>query len=311
MVATRLAYGNGIQKLAESNKRVIALDGDTKNSTYSDRVRKNFPEQYIECYIAEQNLVGVATGIACRDRTVAFCSTFAAFFTRAADQLRMGAISQSNINCVGSHAGISIGEDGPSQMALEDLALFRAIPNSTVFYPCDGPSTEYAVQLAANTKGICFIRTSRPATPVIYDNTTEFQVGKAKVVRSSGKDQVLLIGAGVTLHEALGASLLLEAKGIKARVIDPFTIKPLDAATIIAAAKECGGNIVTVEDHYPQGGLGEAVMSAVALEPTVMVKQLAVNDIPRSGPAGVLLKHFKIDANAIVEAAQEILKLRG
>lgn len=308
LVATRLAYGNALQKLAAGNTRVLALDGDTKNSTFSDKVLKNTPKQYIECYIAEQNLVGVAIGAACRDRAITFASTFACFFTRAFDQLRMGAISQTNLNCCGSHAGISIGEDGPSQMALEDLAMFRTIPGSTVFYPSDAVSTEYAVELAANTKGICFIRSSRPNTPVLYENNEVFQVGKSKVVRSNEADKVLLIGAGVTLHEAVKAADELAKAGIHARVIDPFTIKPLDSQ-ILEHAKAVGGRVVTVEDHYPEGGIGEAVSSLVSLDKNILVKKLAVKSIPRSGPPTVLMEKFEIDSKAIVRAVNEILKL--
>lgn len=197
-VATRLAYGTALAKIAANNNRVIALDGDTKNSTFSDKLKVVYPERYIECFIAEQNLVGVAIGAACRDRTVAFVSTFATFFTRAFDQIRMGAISQTNVNFVGSHCGVSIGEDGPSQMGLEDIALFRTIPGSTVFYPADAVSCERAVELAANTKGVCFIRTSRPNTAVIYGNDDILEIGKATVVRQSPNDQVLLIGAGMS-----------------------------------------------------------------------------------------------------------------
>jgi len=306
-IATRAAYGTALKKIAENNARVIALDGDTKNSTFSCKIKEVSEDRYVECYIAEQNLVGVAIGAACRDRTVAFASTFATFFTRAFDQIRMGAISQTNVNFVGSHSGISIGEDGPSQMALEDLALFRAVPGSTVFYPSDAVTTERAVELAANTKGICFIRTSRPATAVIYKNDEPFKVGGAKVVKQSAKDQVLLIGAGVTLYEALEAADTLAAEGINARVLDPFTIKPIDAATIITNAKACGGRIVTVEDHYPEGGVGEAVVSAVAGERDIIVKKLAVTAVPRSGPPKQLLDMFGISAKNIVAAVKEII----
>lgn len=249
-IATRLAYGTALAKLAANNSRVIALDGDTKNSTFSDKLKHAFPERYIECFIAEQNLCGVAIGAACRDRTVAFVSTFATFFTRAFDQIRMGAISQTNVNFVGSHCGVSIGEDGPSQMGLEDIAMFRTIPGSTVFYPSDAVSCERAVELAANTKGVCFIRTSRPNTAVLYGNDDKFEVGKARVVRESAKDDVLLIGAGITLYEALAAADQLAKKGVSARVLDLFTIKPIDRNAIIANATACGGRIVTVEDHY-------------------------------------------------------------
>lgn len=306
-IATRVAYGTALAKIAENNNRVVALDADTKNSTYSDKIKVKYPERHIECFIAEQNMVGIAIGAACRDRTIAFVSTFATFFTRAFDQIRMGAISQTNVNFVGSHCGISIGEDGPSQMGLEDIALFRSIPGSTVFYPADAVSCERSIELAANTKGICFIRTSRPATAIIYKNEEIFEIGKAKVVKSSPSDKVLVIGAGVTLYEALNAAEDLEKSGINVRVIDPFTIKPLDAATIIKNAKECGGKIITVEDHYAEGGLGEAVLSAVAEERDIIVRKLAVTDIPRSGPANVLLDLFGISAKNVVAAVKKFV----
>lgn len=309
-VATRAAYGTALAKLAQSCPRVIALDGDTKNSTFSNSMLKVDPERYIECFIAEQNLVGVGIGVACRDRAVVFCSTFAAFFTRAFDQLRMGAISQTNINCVGSHAGISIGEDGPSQMALEDLSMFRSIPTATVFYPSDAVSTERACELAAITKGICFIRTSRPATTVIYDNDFVFKVGKANVVRKSDKDVALVIGAGITLEEARkAAEQLATEKSIQVRVMDLFTIKPLDEAAVIANAKECGGRIVVVEDHYPEGGIGEAVKSAVSGERDVVVKHLAVSEVARSGKCAELLDMFKISSSSIKEAVLQVMKM--
>ncbi|CAO1404198.1 unnamed protein product [Diamesa serratosioi] len=308
-IATRLAYGTALAKIATNNNRVIALDGDTKNSTYSDKLKKAFPERYIECFIAEQNLVSVAIGAACRDRTIAFVSTFATFFTRAYDQIRMGAISQTNVNFVGSHCGVSIGEDGPSQMGLEDIALFRTIPGSTVFYPADAVSCERAVELAANTKGVCFIRTSRPNTAIIYSNEEVFVPGKAKIVKQSANDQVLLIGAGITLYEALNAAAELEKSGVNARVLDPFTIKPLDRETIIANAQQCGGRIVVVEDHYREGGLGEAVLSAVADQRNIVTKHLYVPTVPRSGPPTVLIDMFGISARHVKNAAMEILKL--
>lgn len=308
-VATRLAYGTALAKIAQNNSRVIALDGDTKNSTFSDKLKKVFPERYIECFIAEQNLVGVAIGAACRDRTIAFASTFATFFTRAFDQIRMGAISQTNVNFVGSHCGVSIGEDGPSQMALEDIAMFRAIPGSTVFYPSDAVSCERAVEKAANTKGVCFIRTSRPNTAVIYGADEVFQIGKGKVVKQSPKDQVLLIGAGITLYECLNAAAELEKSGVHARVIDPFTVKPLDAALIVEHGRACGGRVVVVEDHYQQGGLGEAVLSALADQRDFVVKHLYVPAVPRSGPPAVLIDMFGVSARHVVNAAGAVLKL--
>lgn len=308
-IATRVAYGTALVKLGKNNDRVVAMDGDTKNSTYSEKFKKMFPDRFIECYIAEQNLIAIAIGCGCRSRTVPFCSTFAAFFTRAFDQLRMGAISQANIKCVGSHAGISIGEDGPSQMALEDLAMFRTIPGCTVFYPSDAVSAERACELAANIHGICFIRTSRPATAVLYANNEPFQIGKAKVVRKSSKDQALVIGCGVTLHEALKAADLLAKDGIHIRVMDPFTLKPVDEESICTNAAEAGGRIVTVEDHYPEGGLGDAVSGAVAMKRDIIVKRLAVGDIPRSGPSETLMDMFGISAKCIAKAVREVVKL--
>ncbi|KAK5639248.1 hypothetical protein RI129_011740 [Pyrocoelia pectoralis] len=307
-VATRQAYGTALAKIAENNSRVIALDGDMKNSTYSEKIKKVDSNRFVECFIAEQNLVGVAIGAACRDRTVAFVSTFATFLTRAFDQIRMGAISQTNVNFVGSHCGVSIGEDGPSQMGLEDIAMFRAIPGSTVFYPADAVACERAVEFAANTKGICFIRTNRPATSVVYQNDQTFAIGKANILKKSNKDTVLIIGGGVTVQEALKAAEELAMSGVNVRVMDPFTVKPIDKDAIIKHAKEVGGRIITVEDHYPQGGLGEAVLSAVAEERDIIVKKLAIPTIPHSGPPSALLEYYGISTKHIVAAAQEISK---
>ncbi|XP_023664563.1 transketolase-like [Paramormyrops kingsleyae] len=303
-ISTRKAYGVALARLGQSSTRVVALDGDTKNSTFSELFKKAHPDRYIECFIAEQNMVSVAIGCATRGRTVPFASTFAAFLSRAYDHIRMAAISQSNVNLVGSHCGVSIGEDGPSQMALEDLAMFRAIPTCTVFYPSDGVSTERAVELAANTKGICFIRTSRPDTAVIYSPEETFEVGQAKVVRQTESDRVTLIGAGVTLHEALAAADQLAKEGVNVRVIDPFTIKPLDKDTIISSVRATGGRVITVEDHYPEGGLGEAVCSALQGEPGVMVQRLAVSGVPRSGKPQELLDIYGISASKIVDAVR-------
>jgi len=308
-VATRAAYGTALAKLAANNARVVAMDGDTKNSTFSNSMLKVDPNRYVECYIAEQNLVGVGMGAACRDRAVVFCSTFAAFFTRAFDQLRMGAISQSNLNCVGSHAGVSIGEDGPSQMALEDLAMFRTIPTATVFYPSDAVSTEKACELAANTKGICFIRTSRPATTVRYDNDAQFAVGKAHVLRQSPQDTVLIIAAAVTLEEAFTAADALALAGIHVRIMDLFTIKPIDTEAVVKNAKACGGRVMVVEDHYPEGGIGEAVLGALAtdLGAVSCFKHLAVREVPRSGPSKKLMEMFGISAGCIEAAVKKMV----
>ncbi|KAH0955266.1 hypothetical protein HN011_000220 [Eciton burchellii] len=309
-VATRFAYGTALAKLARNNARVIALDGDTKNSTYAEKIKTIDPERFIESFIAEQNMVGVAIGAACRDRTIPFVSTFAAFFTRAFDQIRMGAISQTNVNFVGSHCGISIGEDGPSQMGLEDIAMFRAIPDSTIFYPSDAVSTERAVEIAAKTKGICFIRTSRPPTAVLYSNDESFKIGEAKIIRSFPNDRILVIAAGVTLHEALSAADELDKIGINIRVMDLFTVKPLDVNMIVRNAREVGGKIITVEDHYPQGGIGEAVVSAIANQKNVtVVKRMAVSGMPRSGSSALLLDNYGISARNIIATVHEILDI--
>nr|XP_003732452.5 LOW QUALITY PROTEIN: transketolase-like protein 2 [Callithrix jacchus] len=281
-IATQGTFGLALAKLGRANERVIVLSGDTVNSTFSETFKKQHPERFIECVIAEQNMVSVALGCATRGRTIAFASAFAAFFTRAFDQLRMGANSQANINLTGSHCVISAGEDGPSWIALEDLAVFRSIPSCTVFYPSDAILTEHAVYLAANTKGICFIRTSQPETAVIYTPQGNFEIGWAKVACHSVDDKITVIGAGVTLHEALAAADHLSQQGISVRVIDPFTIKPLDAATIISNAKATGGRVITVEDHCREGGIGEAVCAAVSGEPDILVHQLAVSGVPQS-----------------------------
>ncbi|XP_073993859.1 transketolase-like protein 2 isoform X2 [Rhodnius prolixus] len=306
-VATRLAYGTALIKLASKNARVIALDGDTKNSTYSEKIKTVNKAQYVECFIAEQNLVGVAMGCTCRNRAVAFVSTFATFFTRTFDQIRMGAISQSNVNFVGSHCGVSIGEDGPSQMGLEDIALFRAVPGSTVFYPSDAVSCERAVEFAANTKGICYVRTSRPNTAILYDNDHKFQIGKAEILRSSDSDVALVIGAGVTLHEALKAADTLANAGNSIRVLDLFTIKPLDVSSIIQHAKQCHNRVVVVEDHYEEGGIGEAVAGAVGHLGAIKVLRLAVREVPRSGPPTALLDKYGISSPHIVQAVKSVI----
>lgn len=307
-VATRQAYGFALAKIGRNNDRVVAFDGDTKNSTFSDLFRKEFPDRFGECFIAEQNMVGVGIGAACRDRSIVFLSTFAAFFSRAYDHLRMAAISQSNINCCGSHCGVSIGEDGPSQMALEDIAMFRAIPTATIFYPSDAVSTERAVELAAQTKGITFIRTSRPATSMVYVNEEQFQVGKAKIVSQNGTlDQALVIAAGVTLHEALrAADILAKDHQTHIRIMDPFTIKPIDQQAIIKNAKDVQMRVVVVEDHYAEGGIGEAVLSALGGHSTKFV-HLAVREVPRSGPPDVLLEKYGISANHIVNAVNKLI----
>jgi transketolase len=305
-IATRAAYGVALAKIGAQNNNVVALDGDTKNSTFADKFRALFPDRYCECFIAEQNLVGVAVGMGTRGK-LPFVSTFAAFFTRAFDQIRMAAISQAKVTLVGSHAGVSIGEDGPSQMALEDLAMFRTIPGGLVFYPSDATSTAAAVAISANHCGISFIRTSRPVTPTLYADGEPFEAGKAKVVKQSPKDQVTIVGAGITLAEAMIAAEELAKEGIAVRVIDPFTIKPLDKSTILAAAKATGGKIITVEDHYPEGGLGDAVAGELATETGIVIHKLAVRELPRSGKPEELVDHYGIGARSIAAKVREII----
>ncbi|MDD5139743.1 MAG: transketolase [Verrucomicrobiales bacterium] len=301
-IATREAYGAALVRLGEVDQRVVALDGDTKNSTYAEKFFKKFPNRSTECYIAEQNLVATAIGFGTRGK-VPFASTFATFFTRAADQIRVAGISQSNLKLVGSHVGVSIGEDGPSQMALEDLAMMRAVAGSTVLYPSDAVSTEKLLEQMAMIKGVCFLRTSRPKTAVIYGNDEKFPVGGAKVVRQG--DKVTIVGAGVTLHEALKAADALKAEGINVTVIDAYSIKPLGKDVILAAAKKTGNMVITVEDHYSEGGLGDAVAGELSSE-GIKVHKLAVNGIPRSGKAEELLAHFGIDAAAIAKKVKSL-----
>jgi transketolase len=303
-VATREAYGDALVKLVERNDRIVALDGDTKNSTYSEKLLKARPDRFFEMFIAEQNMVGVAAGMAARG-VIPFVSTFAAFLTRAFDQIRMAGVSRANIKFCGSHAGVSIGEDGPSQMGLEDLAMFRPIPGSVVLYPCDGVSTERLVAEAAKIRAICYIRTTRPKTPVLYANEEQFPIGGSKILRRSEKDRVTVIGAGITVHEALKAAETLAVEGIYIRVIDAYSVKPLDRTTILANAKETGANLIVVEDHYEEGGLGDAVLNAVGNAARVV--KLAVREIPRSGPPEALLDTYGISSKHIVQAVKSLL----
>ncbi|MGL5096768.1 MAG: transketolase [Planctomycetia bacterium] len=307
-VATRVAYGAALVKLGKANPNVVGLDGDTKNSTYAEKFKIAFPDRFVECFIAEQNLVGVAVGLGTRHK-IPFVSTFACFLSRAYDQVRMAAISLGNVKLVGSHAGVSIGEDGASQMALEDLAIFRSIPDCVVFYPSDAVSAERACEAAANYHGMVFIRTSRPVTPVLYDNDEPFAIGKAKVVRQSDNDVVTIVAAGITMAESVKAADMLAAKGIHVRSGDPFTSKPLDKDTIAAAAKATGGKIITVEDHYSEGGIGDAVAGELSEVPGIRVFKICVREIPHSGEPMELLHRFGISAEHIAAKIEEVAKL--
>jgi transketolase len=306
-VATRKAYGDALAALGARHD-VVAMDGEVSNSTFADEFAAKYPERYFEMYIAEQQLVAAAVGFSVRGYRP-FASTFAAFFTRAYDFIRMAAISQANIRLVGSHAGVEIGADGPSQMALEDLAMIRAVHGSTVLYPSDGTSTAALVQAMADRDGVVYMRTTRGAYPVLYEAGEAFPVGGAKVLRSSDEDQVTLIGAGVTLHACLDAADQLKADGISARVIDVYSVKPIDTDTLTAAVAATGGKLVIAEDHHPEGGLGSAVVDALvgAGPAELTVRHLAVYEMPGSGTPQELLNAAGISANHIAAAARSLV----
>ncbi len=304
MVATREAYGNALARIGETDLRIVAMDGDTKNSTFADKFAKKFPDRFTECYIAEQNMVGAAVGFGTRGK-VPFASTFACFLARAYDQIRVAGISMANLKLAGSHVGVSIGEDGPSQMGLEDVAMMRAIAGSVVLYPSDAVSAEKLVEQMALANGLCYLRTSRPKTPVIYGNDEQFPIGGAKVVRQNAGDKVTIVGAGVTLHEALKAADALAKDGIGVTVIDAYSVKPLGKDVILAAAKKTKNVVVTVEDHYAEGGLGDAVAGELSAN-GVKVTKLAVRELPRSGKPDELLAKFGIDAAAIVKQVKAL-----
>ena len=295
-VATRQAYGRALEKLGELDIEIVALDGDVKNSTGAEAFAKRFPDRFFESYIAEQNMVGVALGLAACGK-IPFAATFACFLSRAYDFIRMAQYSRPpHLVLCGSHAGVSIGEDGPSQMGLEDIAMFRALIASTVLYPSDAVSTERLTAAAARVPGIVYIRTTRPKTAVIYDNDEEFPIGGSKTLRASPADRVAIIAAGVTLHEALAAHDSLRRKGVHVRVIDAYSIKPLDEVVFARAARETG-TLVVVKDHAIDGGLGEAV--AAAAGSMAPVHRLGVHELPRSGTENQLLDRHGISRRAI------------
>jgi len=306
-IATRKAYGEALAALGGERADVVALDGEVSNSTFAEIFRDAHPERYLEMYIAEQQLVAAAVGLQVLGWKP-FASTFAAFMSRAYDFVRMAAISRATIMLCGSHAGVSIGEDGPSQMALEDLAAFRAVQGSTVLYPCDGNQTAKLVRAMADLDGISYLRTTRADLPILYGPDEEFPVGGSKTLRSSDDDEVTIIGAGITVHEALKAADTLAEDGISARVLDCYSVKPLDLKTL----RELGTPIVTVEDHWPEGGIGEAVAGALAdREERPRIIRLAVGDMPHSGKPAELLDAAGIDAAHIAEAARSLVREPG
>ncbi len=306
-IATRKAFGETLAALAVRGD-VVAIDGEVSNSTHTEDLQKVAPDRFVESYIAEQNMLGMAVGMQVLGKVV-FPATFAAFLTRAYDFIRMAAISRANLRLSGSHAGVSIGEDGPSQMALEDLAMMRVVHGSTVLYPCDGNSTARLVGAMADLPGISFIRTTREKTPVIYGGDEDFPVGGSKTLRSSDADRVTLVGAGITVHEALEAAGSLEADGIAARVVDCYTIKPIDAETLRAAAAQTG-LLVTIEDHWIEGGLGDAVLAALADggDLSGRVVKVAVTQMPGSGTPEELRDWAGISASAIADRVRSLLR---
>jgi transketolase len=304
-VATREAYGFALKRLGKVNPHIVAMSGDVMNSTFSEMFDKAYPDHFFQGYIAEQNLVSTGVGLAARGK-VPFLDTFACFLSRAYDNVRMAAVSRANINLCGSHCGVSIGEDGPSQMALEDIAMFRAISGSEVFYPSDAVSTERLTEHMAKRAGINYLRTSRPKMPILYSKDEKFAVPGFKVLRQSAQDKATVIGAGVTLHEALKAFEQLKSQGIAIRVIDLYCVKPLDGKAIAEQIKATAGCLVTVEDHWPEGGLGEAVLASLAqagVSPAKF-KLLAVTGMPHSGKPEELVDAFGISARHIIEAVR-------
>ncbi|MGH3017108.1 MAG: transketolase [Gaiellaceae bacterium] len=302
-VATRKAYGDALAAIGAARGDVVAVDGEVSNSTFAEVFAKAHPERYFEMYISEQQMVAAAVGLQTRGWRP-FASTFAAFLSRAYDFIRMAAISRATICLCGSHAGVSIGEDGPSQMGLEDIAMLRAVHGSTVLHPCDANQTAKLVAAMADLEGISYLRTLRPATPVLYGSEQEFEVGGSRVLRSSNDDAVAVVAAGITVHEALKAADALAADGVSVRVIDCYSIKPIDTKTLVDA----GERLVTVEDHWPEGGLGDAVLGALAeASATATVKKLAVREMPRSGKPADLMNAAGIDAEAIAAAVRELI----
>jgi transketolase len=304
--ATRKAFGDALVALGRANGKVVAIDGEVGNSTYTETFSAELPDRFFQMYIAEQQMAAAAVGMQVRGWKP-FAATFAAFLARAYDFVRMAAVSRANIALAGSHAGVSIGEDGPSQMALEDLASFRAVHGSTVLYPSDPNQTAALVPQMAEREGIVFMRTTREKTPVLYEPGEAFTIGGSRVVRRSDADAVTLVGAGITLHEALKAAETLAGEGIDARVLDLYSLKPIDADTIRIAARDTGA-IITVEDHWPEGGIGDAVLEALADEqPHPVVVKLAVREMPGSGTPAELLHVAGIDADCIADAARRLV----
>lgn len=301
-MSTREAYGEALALVGQYNPNIISLDGEVSNSTFSEMFRKVFPDRYFEMFIAEQNMISTAVG-ASKMGLIPFVSTFAAFFSRAFDQIRMSQYSKANLKLVGSHSGVSIGEDGPSQMALEDLAMMRSVLESTILYPADAVATVKLVQLMAERDGLIYLRINRPTTPIIYSEADEFEIGGSKILSESESDTAVIFTAGITVHEALKAKKTLAEKGVSVAVVDLYCVKPLDEETVKRLSLKTG-HVVVVEDHYPDGGLGDAVKEALT-SGDIKFSHLAVKKTPRSGKTEELLSFEEIDANAIISAVMQ------
>ena len=307
-VATREAFGKGLLQSGDSHESIVVLDGDVENSTHTEMFGKAHPHRFFECYIAEQTMIGAAVGLSALGK-IPFCSTFAAFFTRAADQIRMAAVSRANLKLVGTHAGVSIGEDGVSQMGLEDFAFMRTLPEAAVLCAGDAVSAQRLVETMALCPGMAYLRVARPKTPVIYGPDETFEIGGAKVLRQTGGDRITVVATGVTLPEALQAHQRLAREGIPITVIDAYSIKPLAKEVLREAIRRTSGLVITVEDHYPEGGLGDALAGELGAEGIHLTK-LSIQTFPRSGPGQELMALYRIDADAIVEAVKQRLETR-
>jgi len=303
-IGTRDGYGNALVKLARENNSIIAIDAEVKNSTFSEKLLTEDPKKFIEAYVAEQNMVGVALGLSIKGYNV-FASSFASFLTRAHDQIRMASLSEANLTLVGSHSGLSAGEDGPSQMGLEDIAMFRCLSNSIILSPSDAVSAEKLTELASNTMGLKYIRTTKIKTDVVYDNSEKFDLGDFKILKKSDKDVAVVVGSGITLHEALKAHKKLEERGIQICVVDLYCIKPFNTKKLLVLVKTCGNKVVVVEDHYTEGGIGEMICKELNGSGT-KINCLSVKEKPHSGKPDILLNMHKIDSNAIIGSINEL-----
>ncbi|HIH26265.1 transketolase [Candidatus Woesearchaeota archaeon] len=306
-IATREAYGKALVKLAKNNSLIVATDAEVGNSTHAEDLKKAYPNRFVEAYIAEQNMISMALGMSVKGYNV-FASSFACFLSRAHDQIRMASISNANLTIVGSHAGSSIGEDGPSQMGLEDIAIFRALPRSIVLYPSDAVSTEKLTLLASNISGIKYIRTTRPKTPVLYNNREVFELGEFKILKQSKNDKAVIVGAGITVHEAIKAAERLSQDDVETVIVDCYCIKPFNTKRFIELVKKSGNKVVIVEDHYKEGGIGEMIMAASAGN-NIEFEHLCVREMPHSGTKEKLMEIEGINDKSIIRAVKRILKL--